>query len=159
MILAMPRTDYFDDPRAPVANRIVVAVTVVVRDASGRLLMIRRGDSGLWSIPGGAQDIGETLTEAAIREVVEETGITIRITGLVGIYADPRHVIDYHDGEVRQEFSICFRGEPLGGALIPSVESPEVDWVDPDRLGHLDIHHSIRLRIRHELERAEPHYT
>src|ERR671925_234126 len=106
----MPKKDYFDDPHAPPANSLVVAVAVLVRDDEGRLLMIQRSDNQLWALPGGAQDIGETTREAAIREVHEETGISIEITGISGIYADPRHVIAYDDGEVRQEFSIVFHG-------------------------------------------------
>lgn len=155
----MPRTDYWDDPSAPAANTIVVAVTAVVLDSLGRILMIRRGDSGLWAIPGGAQDIGETIVDATVREVLEETGIRIRVTRLVGIYSDPLHVIDYHNGEVRQEFSICFRGEPESGSLTTSVESPEVSWVSTDSLDDLAIHPSILLRVRHGLERGEPYYT
>jgi 8-oxo-dGTP pyrophosphatase MutT (NUDIX family) len=100
----MAKRDHFDDPRAPAANSLVVAVAAVVRDDRGRLLMIQRSDNHLWALPGGAQDIGETTREAAVREVREETGISIEITGLSGIYSDPRHVIAYDDGEVRQEF-------------------------------------------------------
>lgn len=155
----MPRTDYYDDPNAPAANSTVVAVTAVVLDPVGQLLMIQRGDSGLWAIPGGAQDIGETIAEATVRETLEETGIRIRVTSLVGIYTDPKHVIDYHDGEVRQEFSICFRGEPDGGALATSDESPDVRWVNVRRLDELNIHPSIRLRIDHGLNRAEPYFA
>jgi len=108
----MPKRDYFDDPQAPQANTLVVAVAVVVRNEDGRVLMIQRSDNGLWALPGGAQDIGETTREAAIREVLEETGISVEITGISGIYSDPRHVIAYDDGEVRQEFSIVFHARP-----------------------------------------------
>jgi ADP-ribose pyrophosphatase YjhB (NUDIX family) len=64
--------------------------------------MIQRSNNQLWALPGGAQDIGETTREAAIREVLEETGVSIEITGISGIYSDPRRVIAYDDGEVRQ---------------------------------------------------------
>ena len=101
----MPKRDYYDDPAAPKANSIVVAVTAAVRNPSGELLLIERTDNGLWALPGGAQDLGESVVEAAQREVREETGIDVEITGLSGIYSDPRHVIAYDNGEVRQEFS------------------------------------------------------
>ncbi len=155
----MPKKDYFDDPRAPDANSLVVAVAGVVRDDRGRLLMIQRSDNNLWALPGGAQDIGETTSEAAVREVREETGVSIEITGISGIYSDPRHVIAYDDGEVRQEFSIVFRGRPIGdsGAVRPSEESTAVAWVDPTDVPGLAIDRSMRLRIEHGLEdRAEP---
>jgi 8-oxo-dGTP pyrophosphatase MutT (NUDIX family) len=56
--------------------------------------------------------------EAARREVREETGIDVEITGLSGIDSDPRHVIAYDDGEVRQEFSLCFHAKRLRGTAL-----------------------------------------
>lgn len=156
----MPKKDYYDDPAAPAANSLVVAVAAVVRDESGRVLMIERTDNGLWAVPGGAQDLGETTRQAAERETFEETGITIAITGIVGIYSDPRHVIAYDDGEVRQEFSIVFHARPTGGELRTSQESRRVHWVEPDRIGEIEIHPSMRSRIQHALEeRAEPYLS
>ncbi|MGH3928816.1 MAG: NUDIX hydrolase [Pseudonocardiaceae bacterium] len=119
-----------------------------------------KGGNGCWirTIPGGAQNIGEPCTEAAVREVHEETGLGVEITGLVGIYSDPRHVIAYDDGEVRQEFSVCFHARPIGGQLMPSSESKQVHWVEPEHLANLAIHSSVRLRIEHGLQgRPEPY--
>ncbi len=154
----MPKTDYYDDPGAPRPNSLVVAVAAVVLDDAGRVLMIQRTDNDLWAIPGGAQDVGETTTAAAVREVREETGLHIEVTGLVGIYSDPRHVIAYDDGEVRQEFSICLRARPVGGQLAASSESKHVEWIAPDRLDQLNIHRSVRLRIDHGLEPEKEPY-
>ncbi|MEU8121321.1 NUDIX domain-containing protein [Spirillospora sp. NPDC049024] len=154
----MPKTDYYDDPAAPRANSIVVAVTVAVRDERGRVLLIKRTDNGLWALPGGAQDIGESVEDAAIREVREETGINVGITGLSGIYSDPRHVIAYDDGEVRQEFSICFHAAPLGGKLRESSESRRVEWIEASEIKGLRIHPSMMLRISHAIEdRSTPY--
>jgi 8-oxo-dGTP pyrophosphatase MutT (NUDIX family) len=75
----VPKRDYYDDPAAPKANSIVVAVTAAVRNKNGELLMIERTDNGLWALPGGAQDLGESVVEAARREVHEETGIDVEI--------------------------------------------------------------------------------
>jgi 8-oxo-dGTP pyrophosphatase MutT (NUDIX family) len=156
----MARTDHYRSPDAPAANSIVVAVTAFVRDETGRLLLIRRTDNDLYAIPGGALELGETLTQTVQREVMEETGIAVKVTGLIGIYSDPEHVIEFTDGEVRQEFSICFRADPTGGDLRTSDESKEVLWVAPPELAALNIHPSIRLRISHGLEgRAEPYYS
>src|SRR5262245_28983808 len=100
----MARVDYYQDPAAPPANSIVVGVTAVVLNDAGQLLMIRRTDNDLYAIPGGAQEIGETISQTVVREVGEETGIEVEVTGLIGIYSDPDHVIAFTDGEVRQEF-------------------------------------------------------
>jgi 8-oxo-dGTP pyrophosphatase MutT (NUDIX family) len=154
------RTDYFNDPDAPRATSIVIAASAFVLDERGRLLMIRRTDSGLHALPGGRHELGETMTETAVRETAEETGITIAVTGLIGVYSDPRHVIEFSDGEVRQEFSICFRGKPVLGEPRDSNESSDVRWVERDELAALNIHPSIRLRIDHGFaDRAEPYYT
>ncbi|MEU6153698.1 NUDIX domain-containing protein [Actinosynnema sp. NPDC047251] len=156
----MSRIDYLNEPNAPRATGIRVAVSAVVRDQGGRILMIRRADNDKYAIPGGGQDVGETLAAAVVREVEEETGIRVEVTGLVGLYSNPAHVIAYDDGEVRQEFSICFRARPLGGDLRTSDESTEVLWAEPTDLDDLDIHPSIRLRIVHGLidDRA-PYFT
>ena len=154
----MPRTEYFNDPNAPRANSIVVAVTAFVLNPADELLMIQRSDNGLWAIPGGAQDIGEYISETVVRETREETGIDVEVTGLVGIYTNPNHVMAYDDGEVRQQFSLCFRAMPVGGELHTSSESTRVRWVSPSNLAGLEIHPSIRLRIEHGYaNRSEPY--
>ena len=94
----MPKRDFYRDPNAPQANSLVVAVTVIVRAEDGAILLIQRSDNGLWAAPGGAQELGETVTAAAIREVREETGLEVSVSGVSGIYSDPEHVIDgFHD--------------------------------------------------------------
>jgi ADP-ribose pyrophosphatase YjhB (NUDIX family) len=145
----MARVEYFHDPDAPRANRIVVAVTVFVLDEAGRVLLIRRTDNGLWAVPGGAQDIGEYIAETAVRETREESGIDVEIIGIIGVYSNPHHVMAYPDGEVRQQFSICLRARYLSGHPTPSNESSEVRWVAREAIGDLDIHPSMRLRIDH----------
>lgn len=146
------KKDYYNDPRAPTANSLVVAVAAITRNAAGEILMIERSDNGLWALPGGAQEIGETTRESVIREVREETGIEIQVTGVTGIYSDPRHVIAYDDGEVRQEFSIVFSARPVGGYMRSSSESKQVCWVSLDAITGLNIHSSMRLRIDHALQ-------
>ncbi|MFF4009774.1 NUDIX hydrolase [Streptomyces sp. NPDC001717] len=155
----MSRIDYFRDPNAPAANSVVPSVTAVVRDNAGRLLVIHKTDNDLWALPGGGHDIGESIGDTVVREVEEETGITVEIDGIVGLYTDPQHVLAYDDGEVRQQFSICFRAHPTGGSLRTSGESKEVRWMDPADLDGLDIHPSMRLRIQHGLDdsRHEPY--
>ena len=71
-------------------NTLVKAgVGIIITDSEGWILLERRSDNGMWSLPGGGIEAGESITEAAIREVKEETGLDVRITGLVGVYSDP----------------------------------------------------------------------
>ncbi|MFJ6481626.1 MULTISPECIES: NUDIX hydrolase [unclassified Streptomyces] len=154
----MARVDYFDDPNAPVANSIVPSVTAVALDDDGRVLLIHRTDNDLWALPGGGVDTGESAADAAVRETREETGFDVEVTGLVGLYTDPRHVIAYDDGEVRQQFSICFSVRIVGGKLRTSSESKEVAFLAPDELDAMRIHPSMRLRIDHGIaDRSEPY--
>ncbi len=143
----MHRVDYLDDPAAPKANSIVIATSVYVEDDQGRILLIHRTDNDLWALPGGGMEVGETVTQCAIRETAEETGIAIEITGLVGIFTNPGHVVAYPDGEVRQQFSICLRARPVGGQTRTSDESSEVEWITRDQLDQLDMHPDSRRRI------------
>jgi ADP-ribose pyrophosphatase YjhB (NUDIX family) len=147
------RIDYYDDPAAPKANSMVPSVNVVVVNDAGEVLMIRRSDNDNWAVPGGAIDLGESMVEAAIRETREESGIECRITGIVGIYTDPRHVILYtSNGEARQEFSIVLTASAVSGTLTSSNESSEVAWVAREDLGSYSMDRSMRMRIGHYLQ-------
>ncbi|MFJ4960908.1 NUDIX hydrolase [Streptomyces sp. NPDC088729] len=148
----MARTEYYDDPNAPKPNRMVVAASAVVTDDRGRILLQRRRDNDLWALPGGGMDIGESLPGTAVREVREETGLEVEITGLVGTYTDPRHIIAYSDGEVRRQFNVCFRARVVGGSPAISDESTELRFVHPGELDALPMHHTQRLRLTHFLE-------
>ena len=148
----MRRVEHLNDPDAPPANRLVPAASAIVVDQDGRILLHRRDDNALWSIPGGAMELGESIAQTAVREVKEETGLDVEVEALVGIYSNPRHVIEYADGEVRQQFSVCFACRVVGGELATSQESLEVGLFTPAEVGAMPVHESIRLRIRHYLE-------
>lgn len=93
-----------------------------------------------------------------MREVKEETGLDVEITGLVGTYTDPRHVIAYSDGEVRRQFNVCFTARVTGGRLALSDESTELRFVPPEEIGELPMHHTQRLRLGHYLEGRDQPY-
>lgn len=143
----MGRRDYYDDPEAPMPNSLVPAASAVVVDEGGRILLHRRRDNGTWALPGGQMELGESLSDCARREVKEETGFDVEVVGLVGTYTDPKHVFEYDDGEVRQEFSICLLARVVGGDLSVSEESFEVAFHRPDDIVDLPMMDSIRLRV------------
>lgn len=155
----MARIDYYDDPQAPAANSVVPSANVVVVNDDDALLVIHRTDNDNWALPGGALDLGESLVTTAVREVKEETGIDCEVTGLVGIYTDPKHIIVYtSDGEARQEFSVLFTARPTGGVPTPSSESREVLWVPRQQILELNMDRSMRMRVQHYLDaRPEPY--
>jgi len=147
------RIDFHHDPNAPRATNIVPSVNIIVTNDAGELLLIRRTDNDNWAVPGGAIDLGESLTDAAIRETREETGIECEITGLSGIYTDPGHVILYtSNGEVRQEFSVVLTARAIGGEPATSSETSQVVWVPVHEVGDRQMDQSMRQRISRYLE-------
>jgi 8-oxo-dGTP pyrophosphatase MutT (NUDIX family) len=96
------------------------------------------------------------MSNSAARQTLEESGIECAVTGIVGIYSDPRHVILYtSDGEVRQEFSIVLTARPLAGQPTPSSESSEVRWVPASEVLEYTMDRSMRIRINDFLARNE----
>ena len=143
------RVDYEPGDAAPAVTSRVPGASVVVVDDVGRVLVIQREDSGLWALPGGAHDVGESLPETAIRECLEETGVAIQLDGLVGTFTDPSRVFEYRGErpEVRQEFSVLFTGRPVGGDARPTAEARRVAWVTDGELDHLDMTGATRIRV------------
>jgi ADP-ribose pyrophosphatase YjhB (NUDIX family) len=156
----MARRDYYDDPAAPKPNSLVPAATALVPDEHGRVLLIRRSDNGLWALPGGQMDVGERLADAAVREVKEETGLDVEVIGIIGTYTDPRHVIAYSDGEVRQQFAISYETRIVGGSLLADgSEAKDARFFSQAELADLaEIHPSMRFRVSHYFDRLPGPY-
>ena len=113
----------------PSAGR-VDAVGAVVFDQRGALLVIRRGrppSEGLWSLPGGRVEDGETLEQALVREVREETGLEVEPDGLVATVT--RGPYDIHD----------FRAHVVGGQPVPGDDASALQFVNRDDLRRLNV--------------------
>jgi len=140
------RIDHFYSKDAPVANSIRPAVAVAIID-DDKLLMIKRKDSGNWTMVGGTHELGEDLVQTGIREVKEEVGFEIKIDTLIATYTDPNVLIEYNDGEVRQEFTFLYLGHILGGNLQIDDESTDAQWVKISEAIDLPMALSQRRRV------------
>jgi 8-oxo-dGTP pyrophosphatase MutT (NUDIX family) len=117
-------------------TRVRAGVGVVVRGADEAILLEKRRDCGWWGLPGGKVEPGESIIDAAVREVLEETGLTVEITHLIGVYSDPNgRIVTYPDnGDVVQLIDVVVGARVLSGRIICSHESEEVRFFSPSRL-------------------------
>lgn len=115
---------YFADPK--------VAVTILL-EQDGRILLVRRAHEpfrGLWTLPGGFINSGEDPAEAAIRECVEETGLTAQITSILAIRSGREHARG-------ADFVIFYSGQATGGVLVAGDDADAADWFERGQLPQL----------------------
>jgi 8-oxo-dGTP diphosphatase len=105
-------------------NPKVVAGTIPERD--GQLLLTRRSihpGYGLWTFPGGFVDFGESVSDAAVRETLEETGLSVDLTGLLNVYSYPGSPV-----------IVVYNARVTGGTLTPCAENDRLEWLTPDTI-------------------------
>jgi len=110
-------------------------VGAVIKDDTGRLLLVKRGHEpgkGLWSIPGGRVEAGESDAAALVREVREETGLAVRPGRLIGSVR--RAAGDGGVFEIRD-----YAAAVSGGALVPGDDADDAVWAGPAELGTLPL--------------------
>jgi ADP-ribose pyrophosphatase YjhB (NUDIX family) len=128
--------------------KLRVGCSAMVFDESRqKILLTRRTDNGQWCLPGGGVDVGESVSETCEREMVEETGLRVRVTRLIGIYSTPHRIIEYADGNRWQFVSFSFEAEVLDGELQLSDETTEVGYFTLEEIASMDMvpHHRERI--------------
>ena len=142
------------DPRAYPDRPILAVSAAIIRD--GRVLLARRNRGpafGLWTLPGGVVEAGETLGEALVREIDEETGMAIEPVALAG----HREVLvrDQH-GKVERHFVIlCFAARWIKGEPVLNEELAEANWLRPAEIVPLKTTDGLRDIIAAAFERME----
>jgi ADP-ribose pyrophosphatase YjhB (NUDIX family) len=135
-------------------NPLVGVGAVIVAD--GRALLIRRGQApllGEWSLPGGVLECGESLREAAIREAREETGLTVEVDEMLGVY---ERVIRSEDGRVRYHYVLIdFLSHAVGGELKAASDAAEVGWFTREQLPALKLAYDADDVVRKGLAKSE----
>lgn len=123
------------------ARPLRLSVKVLIRDGQGRCLLLKRsmtskGNPGKWDLPGGKAGVGETLDEAARREVIEETGLRIEIGRVLGAAES--------ESPIARIAYLILEGRALSGEIRLSKEHEEFAWVTPNSLGKLDLVRQFR---------------
>jgi 8-oxo-dGTP pyrophosphatase MutT (NUDIX family) len=117
LVLYTVRQLHFYDAGALVATEVTSSAFVAARDEHGALLLVRRCDSGSWELPGGRVEVGVSVCGAGVRETAEEADVQVHITGLVGLFTEPGHVV-VAPGAARRDNSswcACTPGRPGAG--------------------------------------------
>jgi len=117
-------------------TRVRTGVAIILRDDLGRILLEKRSDCGLWGLPGGRIEPGESIADAAVREMKEDTGLTVNITRLLGVYSGPAdRIVTYpDDGGVVQLVDILLEATMVSGKLSCSSESEDLQFFEPAAL-------------------------
>ena len=117
----MPMSGYLEQLRKKVGNDLLLlpSASVVVHNDNMELLVCRHADKDIWVAPGGLIEPAEHPAEAAVRETLEETGLCVEITGLLGVYGGPDLMVDYPNGDRAAYIATIFRARVLSGTLRP----------------------------------------
>jgi mutator protein MutT len=153
----MARIEYYHDVAAPKAQEHLPAAFGIVRNSSGYILLVRRADDGYWELPGGRIEVGESASAAVTREVAEEAGVAITVTGLAGVYSDPGHVLAYpQEASVYQQFAVCFYALCTACDARPDhQETTAAAWFEPERATQLSMHPAMRQRLANALTQPQ----
>jgi ADP-ribose pyrophosphatase YjhB (NUDIX family) len=133
-----------------------VGVNAVFFNEKGEVLLTQRSDNQQWCIPGGHVDLGETLSEAAVREAKEETGLDVNAVRVTGVYSKPENSIYIHLGPENQIVAVVFLCEVTGGELTLSDETIDYAWFPVDKMPPLISNHTER--VQHALLDGPPYF-
>ncbi|SDD06323.1 NUDIX domain-containing protein [Glycomyces harbinensis] len=128
------------------AHCVSTGADAAVFDDEGRLLVIRRTDTGQWAMPGGAAEVGEPVGLAAVREAAEETGLDVALTGLS--WAFDKRDTNLGDSRMPMIMSFTARGiDPAQPIRLAELEASDSRWVNREEAGRMDLFRGHELRI------------
>lgn len=126
-------------PRLGKQGKLRLGCSAAIFDEDRRILLTRRSDNGQWCLPGGAMESGETAAEACEREVLEETGLSVRVKRLVGVYSHSDQLVVYSDGGKFQIVALHFEAEAVGGELGLSNETTDFGYFTLQEVEGMDM--------------------
>ncbi len=139
----------------------LVGADTFVIDKESRVCLIKRADNGLWALPGGCQNLGESPKQCAEREFLEETGYRIEATHLLGVFSSTRYEYDTYPFKDNEFCHLLFFGRLLGGSEATSEETKSVGWFSEDDLPRISDGHETRIRFGYRWlkdQRTQPHF-
>jgi ADP-ribose pyrophosphatase YjhB (NUDIX family) len=120
---------------------------VLFNEIRSMVLLTLRRDNGKWCLPGGMINAGESVSEGCEREILEETGLQVRVIRLTGIYSDPNQVVVYPDGNKAHIVVLNFEVELLGGEIQLSDETSSIEWFTIAQALEMDLFHGHTTHI------------
>lgn len=147
----MPASEYVKALRARVGNDLLhfPAVGVVTLNADGRVLLVQAAEDNMWTIPGGMVEPGELPSEAAVREMKEETGLDVELSGILGVFGGPLFKIAYSNGDAVSFVSTTFQARVIGGAITPDLtETLDIRYFSEEETLSTDLKPYIRETLQ-----------
>ena len=128
-------------------GKLRLGCSAAIFDEQGRVLLTKRKDNGQWCLPSGGVEPGESVAEGCEREVFEETGLSVKVKRLVGVYSHSDQLVIYPDGNKVQIFALHFQAEMIGGKLGLSDETTDFGYFTLDEIEVLDVSFRHKDRI------------
>ncbi len=128
-------------------GKIRLGCSAAIFDEKGRVLLTKRRDNGQWCLPSGGAEPGESVAEACEREVLEETGLNVRVMRLVGVYSHPDQLTVYSETDKFQIVALHFEAEAIGGELGLSDETSDFCYFTMEEIEGLEMLDRHKERI------------
>jgi 8-oxo-dGTP pyrophosphatase MutT (NUDIX family) len=157
----MPISAFLKTVREKVGHDLLMmtAVSISIFDPERRLLLGRDAEMTFWTLPGGAVDPNEQPADAAVRECFEETGLLVKLDGLIGIFGGPEFLVHYPNGDVTYYTTLAFRGSVVGGSHEPGDgEFSALGYFNESDCESLEMSPSSRVISKHAFAAADQPY-
>lgn len=147
---------YYKNPKAPRPTRpLTPGICAVIVNKNDQILLHRREDNKMWTLPGGKMKIGESISDCCRREIEEELSLKVKIRKVIGIYTSPDYVFDFGNGLIFQPFIVAFSCSATSNNFKINGESVEAKWFSAEEISKLDMLSNTVQIIKHYLHKID----